>query len=829
MRLLLSLFFVFCLPELIHAAAFNGQLFSFPQPDGSHVEVRLFGTELYLRAEGLDGYTLIREGKNGWICYARLNENQSDFISTGRHYAGIKNDPSSLKTWKDLPLHLDIRPEFKKAKIKNTDLKLAPEGHGLWHDEDQPQTEGTPIHPVSGQIQGLCVLIDFSDEPATLPSSEYFGFCNDLNYNSFGNNGSLRSYFREVSKGKLDYQNTVVGFFRAPRRFSYYDSLPYAQGAQIILQWALEKLDSAGFDFNSLTINEENNTIMAINLMYTGNPPTWAQGMWHHKGYLNSFVSSSGIASGDYNCSPAGAPLGIGVVAHENGHMIGKWPDTYKYSSDTGPDGIGAFDLMCSYGDAQNPVLPNPLFRWNAGWARVEDVTYANGLVTDTSNLGSIRVYNNLSDSLEFYIMEARKKVGRSLFIPGEGLTVWRINRRGNNQTVNHEVNLVPASNNVNSQNNACFRAGYRPQFHAQTTPNSNWGNGDQSGLRLSTISVPGNVMTYQIGPGTNAAVLKLFYVGLLTDQNGNGFLDPGETVAIKVKVRNGGLSSSGEILGSCTGIAPNLTFFNIQNPGITQNALSPSEESEWIFYLQIAPDAETGKEITLRFQATESGNSLYITRKLMIGQWLSMENTMDSVCNATFFDPSGADPYNAFANMTMTLFPKTPASKLKIQFSEFDLETSGNCQYDFLKVYNGPSRLSSLFGTFCGNTIPGPFQSTHSSGALTFWFKTDDGGEGQGWKALVSCLSTTENAEVVAAGDFRAFPNPASDRLYLPSLNQKYQATLLSLDGKVLQSEVVSPGINDEWNLNAFPSGLYALRISVNGRPLVQKIAISH
>lgn len=829
MRPLLSLFLIFCFPLFLFSATYNGQIFSFPQPDGSLVDVRLFGTELYLRAEGLDGYTLIREGKNGWICYARLNENHSEFISTGRQYFGKQNDSQSLKTWKDIPLHLDIPSEFKLSKIKNTDLQLAAPGHGLWHHSEDMHTEGTPVHPVSGQIQGLCILIDFSDEPATLPTSEYIGFCNDLNYNSFGNNGSLRTFYRDVSKGKLDYQNTVVGFFRAPRRFSYYDSLPYAQGAQTILHWALEKLDSAGFDFNSLTINEENNTIMAINLMYTGNPPTWAQGMWHHKGYLNSFVSSTGVGSGDYNCSPAGAPLGIGVVAHENGHMIGKWPDTYKYNSDSGPDGIGAFDLMCSYGDAQNPVPPNPLFRWNAGWVRVEDVSNFNGLVTDTSNLGSIRVYNNLSDSAEFFIMEARKKAGRSLFIPSEGLTVWRINRRGNNQTLNHEVKLIPASNNFNSQNNACFRAVYRPQFNAQTTPNSNWGNNDQSGLKISAISAPGNVMTYQIGPGTNAAVLKLQYLGLFSDQNSNGFIDPGETIAIKVKVRNSGLSTSGLVTGTCSGIAPNTNLFTIQNPSLTQDSLIAAQETDWIFFLQIAPDAEPGKEITLRFQASEGGNSLYITRNLMIGPWLNMVNDIDTICGATFFDPSGNAPYEAYTNLTMTLFPKSPGSKLKVQFSEFDLEQATNCQYDFLKVYNGPSRLSSMFGTFCGTTIPGPFQSTHASGALTFWFKTDDGGEGEGWKALVSCLSTTENATIVTTGEWKAYPNPGNEWLYLPQPGETYKATLLSLDGKVLREETISPERSNEWSLSAYNSGIYALRISLNGRIFVQKVVIQH
>ena len=100
---------------------------------------------------------------------------------------------------------------------------------------------------------------------------------------------------------------------------------------------SFEWIEDQGFDFSTLS-TDDNGTIMAINMMYTGNPPEWAEGMWFHQGYYGEF-EADGVRTGRYNTSPANAPLTIGTIVHENGHMIGQWPDTYKYNDDNGPDG----------------------------------------------------------------------------------------------------------------------------------------------------------------------------------------------------------------------------------------------------------------------------------------------------------------------------------------------------------------------------------------------------------------------------------------------------------------------------------------------------------
>jgi M6 family metalloprotease-like protein len=470
----------------LFAAPVNGKIIRFKQPDGTTVDVKLYGDEYYIRAEGLDNYTLIRDKTTRWICYATLSDDGSELVSSGIVYNGRTDDISTLKSNLNIPLHIDISEMSRVEKISGK--------KGLLNRNLPSETKSktTPL-PVPGSIKGLCIVIDFSDEPATVPISEFTDFCNKLDYTNYGNNGSLRKYYSDVSGGALDYQNVVYGYLRAPDTFEYYNGLPDSQGAPQLLGWALNKLKSEGLDFSTLSINPDG-SIVAINLMYTGVPQVWSEGLWWHQGYYPDF-SANGVHSGHYNCSPANGPLILSTVAHENGHMIAHWPDTYKYTATNGVDGIGTFDLMCNYGDEYNPVPPNPLFRSDAGWGNVVDVTNYNGSITDVAN--SLTCYKyQINNSDEFFLIESRRKTGRSTFIADEGLTIWHIDRTGDNQSTHHEVYLEHANNNNNIHAQACFHAGFNSEFGLSTTPASGFYNGDPSGLRVRNISAVSNTMT---------------------------------------------------------------------------------------------------------------------------------------------------------------------------------------------------------------------------------------------------------------------------------------------------------------------------------------------
>lgn len=277
----------------VFAANYTGQKQEFTQPDGSKVTLKLYGSEFYMRAESLDGYTVIRDKSTKWICYAILSKDGSTLESTGVHYTGAAGETSKLKARS----HVDITLKSRETIIKANQKKLGRTNKDKSAIKNSANAR-TPEFTLAGNVKGLCIVVDFSDEPGTLPISEFEDFCNKMDYNNFGNHGSLRTFYSDISGGLLDYQNVVFGYFRAPKTFAEYDAMPYAAGAQEILQLALEWIESTGFDFNTLTL--DGNTIKAINLMYTGNPPNWAQGMWYHMSSYGGFTSASGVQSGAY-------------------------------------------------------------------------------------------------------------------------------------------------------------------------------------------------------------------------------------------------------------------------------------------------------------------------------------------------------------------------------------------------------------------------------------------------------------------------------------------------------------------------------------------------
>jgi hypothetical protein len=122
----------------------------------------------------------------------------------------------------------------------------------------------------------------------------------------------------------------------------------------------------------------------------------------------------------------------------------------------------------------------------------------------------------------------------------------------------------------------------------------------------------------------------------------------------------------------------------------------------------------------------------------------------LSNVCGGVFSDSGGADGnYSNNEDIVWTIEPDSEDDFVTVIFSSFDVESS----WDALYVYNGPDTSSPLIssgnpatlsgfpaGGFYGTTIPGPFSSTHPSGALTFRFLSDGSVTRPGWVAEIVC-----------------------------------------------------------------------------------------
>ena len=805
----------------------------FKQADGTSVDIKLFGTEYYMRAEGLDGYTLIRDKVSNNIVYAKLSEDGAELLSTGIIYKGTKNNIVTPTAVLQFSKHIDINVKARNKVIAENKQALSGNEKGIFERNSSGgqggnQTDGTPINPVSGNITGLTIVVDFSDEPGVLPMSEFEDFCNDTNYSNFSNNGSLRSYYRDISGGLVNYENVVYGYYRAPLTFADYDAMGYAVGAQQILGLALNWIDGQGFDFSTLSLNPDN-SIKAINLMYTGNPPVWAQGMWHHKGNYNGFTAD-GVHSNDYNCSPANSPLELAVVAHENGHMIGKWPDTYKYDSSTGPDGIGSFDLMCWYGNSFNPTPPNPLFKNNCGWNTAVDVTNFNGIINDTANSLTCYRYTNINDTNEFFLLENRLMTDRSLYIEDEGLTIWHINRNGSNQSFDHEVYLVHAGNDINDHSTACFYLSFSNEFSENTTPNSNFYNGDPSGLRVWDIGNEGPIITYKLGTGAPGPSLNLAYNTISGDDNGNGFLEPGESANIDLTSTNTGQLSSASAILSCVAIGANASLVTVNTNPITLGVINVSQTINSVINITADPTLTVGSTIDLRFTLSDGSDSIYITRTIMIGIFVIMDNNLLTTCEAVFLDPGGSNNYNDDLDFTKTIMPISGGQFITADFQAFELEDETNCNYDYLTIHNGPDAFAPIIGSYCGLNSPGIVTSTDNSGALTFVFHSDQGVTKSGWEAAITCsgpvgINNTDLANVV-----EVYPNPTTGMISI-RLKNKIDGVITVTDmlGKEITQVMLKDSEKHTIDLSGNAKGTYFLKFRSESGTNTQRIIINN
>lgn len=132
----------------------------------------------------------------------------------------------------------------------------------------------------------------------------------------------------------------------------------------------------------------------------------------------------------------------------------------------------------------------------------------------------------------------------------------------------------------------------------------------------------------------------------------------------------------------------------------------------------------------------------------ILNAQTYLITNGTVNTCSGFFYDTGGSGGnYGNSQNFTYTICA-TGGQCIRVNFTSFNLESG----YDFLSIYNGPSTMSPLIGTYTGTTSPGVVTST--TGCLTFVFTSDAIITAPGWSATISCVTCGSGGGPVTAGD---------------------------------------------------------------------------
>ncbi|GJG94407.1 M6 family metalloprotease domain-containing protein [Cupriavidus pauculus] len=497
---------------------FSGKPFTFRQPDGSELFVRGWGDQHYAVFEALNGYTLVRDPVTGFFQYADVTKDGDELVPTGGRPRIV--DPTKLGIGRG------VRISMAAARAKAIEAPGLTPGNARWQQRrrsvrlqrerfiasgNQPML-APPKQESVGDYLGLCLLIQFPDEPATIAVEEVDRFCNQVGYSGFGNNGSVFDYFSEISGGKLRYRNIVAPYYTARHPKDYYtkEEIPFPERTRELIKEALEFHQANGFDFSALTVDGQQ-FVRAVNVFYAGGlVNSWCKGLWPHSHFLQTPVQlAPDRMANDYQITHMGEGLTLGTFCHENGHMVCDFPDLYDYGNESA--GVGHFCLMCMgmYATEKNPAHVGAYLKFKAGWARsMQRIEPGQPLVAAA---GTNEFFFLRNGSTEYYIVENRHQSGRDAGLPGSGLAIWHIDELGDNSNeqmtaVKHyECALIQADGRHDLENNPAnlgdatdlFFQGGNDGFGIATTPRSVWWDGSASELDIRAIGPAGMTMTF--------------------------------------------------------------------------------------------------------------------------------------------------------------------------------------------------------------------------------------------------------------------------------------------------------------------------------------------
>lgn len=318
----------------------------------------------------------------------------------------------------------------------------------------QPMRKFSLTKP-KGVMNCLVLLVDFSDNQGTQTPAHF----QNLLFDS-ANPNSMRSFYKDLSYGKLDVQGQVTGWIRAQHPYSYYtngqsgtDANSYPRNTPGLLQEALQTWAQT----NSLAPFDKNGDgfIDGLFLVHAGggaesepNPLKRSDMIWSHKWTLPSAFKKNGVKAYAYFTAPEDGRLG--VFSHEFGHFLGL-PDLYDTSYRS--HGIGDWCLMAGgswNGDGDRPARLSAWCLSTLGWISPRNVILAGNLTINPladDRTACYRLWNRGKPSKEYFLIENRQRSGRDIDLPGSGLAVWHIDETQANNTnpIAYKVALVQA------------------------------------------------------------------------------------------------------------------------------------------------------------------------------------------------------------------------------------------------------------------------------------------------------------------------------------------------------------------------------------------------
>ncbi len=500
-RLSLVIVGIILILSATEAAWFDYLPHKIKQPDGEIIDCFVSGDEFFNWIHDKDGYTIIQAG-DGYFYYAVRERD----ILVPSEYRVNSVDPAKagLRKWEKIS-----EDEYRQRYDEMFSYKL--------DTKDEPENA-----PLTGTLNNIVIYIRFQDDTEFTTTRQVF----DEKFNPAAG-VSVKSYYKEVSYGKLELSSTHYPACAMTVNLSYQDShvrsyfQPYNETTNpggytddsqkmarehTLLADAITWINANSPVPSSLAIdNDLNNYVDNVCFIIKGEQGAWNDLLWAHRWALYSkTVYINGKRVFDYTFQPENQ-VSVKTLCHELFHTLGA-PDLYHYTSN-GMTPAGPWDLMHSGGGHMLAYM-----KWKySGNLWITSIplistsgTYTlNPLTSPENNCYRIASPNSTD---EFFVVEYRNKSGTfETNIPGSGLIVYRIDTRhtGNAGGPPDEVYIYRPDGTLTVNgtiNNAFYSpSSGRTSITDLTNPSSFLQDGSVGGLNISNIGIPGPTISFNV------------------------------------------------------------------------------------------------------------------------------------------------------------------------------------------------------------------------------------------------------------------------------------------------------------------------------------------
>jgi M6 family metalloprotease-like protein len=495
-------------------SAIFGERLLYPQEAGPDVQLVVWGDEFYARRETTSGYTVVYDRDLGLYCYAQLVRG---------HFASTRV-PSTKPPPPGVPPHLNEWPVVRRSLVAERSRELLPPSAVADRDVEfafapaDGLLRGRKVN--RGRVRGLTVLVQFPDQTSSVTIAQAEALLNQPGYALDGNRGSVRDFWLAMSNGKLDYTNDVIGPVTVSRPMSSYivpEDTP--NPAHPLITEVLDLALANGVDLHDYDSRNEG-IVDALNFMYAG-ITLYKKPFWPHN-HVYDRTLPGGMRTYFYTITSMGrsrVDMSIGTFLHESGHQLCRFPDLYDYGKRDGDfeesSGLGRYCVMSSGNHLGNGRVPSPLcayLRDLAGWPD-QVVTLGPGTF-EAVHGDYARVFKyEIGLPNEYFLVENRSQLGADTQLPDSGLAVYHCDTLGSNElqegtaAKHFQCALLQADGRLDLENGVnlgdagdLYPARPGLVLSDSTNPSSRRWDRAGSGLVISDISAPGQVIKFRMG-----------------------------------------------------------------------------------------------------------------------------------------------------------------------------------------------------------------------------------------------------------------------------------------------------------------------------------------